>query len=126
MWNRWVVPWWIVAAVIVIVAGTIAYALHRQTVDRQEAIYNTAYSTCSTANEFRSFMADYLDSQVGVPVDQAPGYDSLSADAKALLEKVAPIIDAGRERRSEFAADYHARFPVQDCVKVAEDAKAKA
>lgn len=122
-WNRWSVPALPVMVALLIVGVAIGLAFKQQSVDRREAAYNAVYSStfaaCNSSNEFRDFMASYLTSQISPPPDQTPGYDQLSPETKALIASLAPVLDAGREQRQQFAATYVAKFPIQDCAVVA-------
>lgn len=119
-WNSWVVPWWIALAVLLIMAASIALAFARVGAARREAIYNTAHAACETSNEFRTFMAQYLTSQIPDPPDKTPGFERLPQETKDLIASLGPVLDSGRQRRAEFAATFVAKFPTQDCDIVAK------
>jgi hypothetical protein len=114
MWSLPRVPVGPVLVGVLIVGGGGALGYQRLDAVRHES----AVDACENSNEFRSFMTGYLDSQVGVPIDQAPGFDQLEPGVKQLVLSLVPVLDAGRANRAEKAAQYKMDFPIKDCSTV--------
>lgn len=72
-------------------------------------------AACKLQREFRTFMTGYLDGQVGVPIEEAEGFDELPVEAQTLALEFAPILDAGRAEDEMAAAEYRSLFPIPVC-----------
>lgn len=103
---------------VLVLAGFVLLGFKQLRDDRADAAHKIAVASCESTNEFRSFMSSYLESQIGVPIDQAPGFDQLTPEQKTALTNLGPIFDAGRANREAYAARYRQEFPILDCTKL--------
>jgi hypothetical protein len=113
-WTKWRVPAAPVILAIALVVGTIVYVLFQQNWDRAAA----ARAACENQAEFRSFFAGYLQDQIGTPIEDIPGFDQLSPEARAFAIQLAPVVEAEREQDQKALAEYIANFPIPNCAQV--------
>lgn len=99
-----------------ILAIFVGLAIRQQGEDRRELAAGIRVAACETANEFRSFMGDYLDSQVGVPIEEVDGFDELPVELQQSVVALAPVLDANRASDAAYAVKYRAKFPIVDCT----------
>lgn len=122
-WNVPALPL-VLGIVIAVIFNAGAYwrqnqIIDQQTDDRLAAASATALAACESSNEFRRFMASYLNDQVGGPVQSAEGFDELPIDLQSVLEALTPLLEAGRENDAEYAAKFEREFPIRNCRSLA-------
>jgi hypothetical protein len=79
------------------------------------AVASGRQAACQSSVEFRRFESSYLHSQVGKPVGEIAGLDKVDPSVRAVVLALAPVFDATRASRAEFARLYDEKFPVHRC-----------
>ena len=110
-WTKWKVPAAPMILGMVILALAVAWGFAQIQWSRDDA----SAALCEQQQEFRGFFTSYLASQIGTPVENIPGFDQLSPEARQLALSLAPVVEAGRERDEEALADYIRQFPIPVC-----------
>jgi hypothetical protein len=114
-WTKWRVPAAPVILGMAILTAAIVLGFWQISDSRHDAAIAIERQACVTQAEFRGFFTAYLQSQVGTPVEDVPGFDQLSPEAKEFALSLAPVLDASRERDEQALAEYLLRFPIPDC-----------
>ena len=114
-WRRWTVPAIPVMIGMLLLTVGVCLALLLQRQDREATALAISTASCHQQAEFRSFFAEYLESQIGTPVEDIPGFDQLSPEARAFAVQLAPVIEANRERDEAAYAEYVMNFPIPNC-----------
>lgn len=122
-WNVPALPL-VLGIVIAVIFNAGAYwrqnqIIEQQSDDRVAAASATAVAACESSNEFRRFMASYLNAQVGGPVNEAEGFESLPEDIRGIVLALTPLLEAGRENDAQYAAEFARDFPIRDCDSLA-------
>lgn len=117
-WTKWRVPAAPVILGMAIITAAIGFGFWQISDSRHDAARALEKQACETQVEFRGFFTEYLRSQIGTPIEDIPGFDRLSSEAREFALSLAPVIEAGRERNERALADYVLRFPIPNCDKL--------
>lgn len=113
--NKWRVPAVPVLVGMLLLTLGMAYGFAQIVWTRDDAADALRAATCEQQQEFRGFFTSYLASQIGTPVDEIPGFDQLSPEARQLAISLAPVVEAGRERDQAALTEYMLQFPIPTC-----------
>lgn len=113
--TRWTVPAIPVLVGMIILTLGVAFAFWQQKQDRLATAEAIGLASCQTQREFRAFFTDYLESQIGTPIDQIPGFDQLTPEAREFALQLEPVIEAERQEDQQALATYIVQFPIPNC-----------
>ena len=113
--TKWKVPAFPVLVGMLLLTLGVVLAFIQQKEDREATAAAIAGASCQQQREFRTFFADYLESQIGTPVEAIPGFDELSPEAREFALQLAPIVEAEREDDAKAFAEYVVNFPIPNC-----------
>jgi hypothetical protein len=113
--TRWKVPAVPVLVGMILLTLGVFFGFLQLRWDREANASALANATCRQQREFRGFFADYLESQIGTPIEDIPGFDQLSPEAREFAIQLAPVVEAGRQKDAAAYAEYILKFPIPNC-----------